>query len=542
MAVIGSLVLALKTKSKKFNKGLKSARKRLGRFASSVRASAIGIAKFGAVLGAAALAGLAFYVGKAFKAIDATAKLADRLNISTKALTGLQLAANLAGVENEVFNKGLEKMIRNIGETAKLGTGDAKDAFKALGLEVNALNSMSADQQFLTIADAISKMGTQSEKAAVAAKVFGRAGVQLLNVLTQNKKALQDVIKQNERLGGSFSRIDASKVEQANDALTRLGLSLKGLVNRIAIQVAPTIVKMANVLTEVFVVARNTLIPVFIEMGTSITKNIGGAVLGVIPQVRDLLISMEFAFTHIPDLAKLAFLKVGLLGQGFARDIVFTYTELLPKAIKGFARFMVDAFKQAFRFVKEQLGSMVTTFVNVFTNLPGLIAGTVKFSDLIDFRDFEFSFAKLPKLAVRQLSPLEKAIADEIKELQKRLDKSFTKLVFERTRQFAKLGKALSNIVAQAFVPFEIPSFDVPDIPGAGAMARRLPSVGAFERGSQGAASAITKARQSGPDGMKKVERKTEKNTKKTAENTGRLLTALDEMTRQRPAVVEITR
>jgi len=542
MAVIGSLVLALKTKSKKFNKGLKSARKRLGRFAAGVRSTALGVAKFGAVLGAAALAGLAFYVGKAFKAIDATAKLADRLNISTKALTGLQLAANLAGVENEVFNKGLEKMIRNIGETAKLGTGDAKDAFKALGLEVNALNSMSADQQFLTIADAISKMGTQSEKAAVAAKVFGRAGVQLLNVLTQNKKALQDVIKQNERLGGSFSRIDASKVEQANDALTRLGLSLKGLVNRIAIQVAPTIVKMANVLTEVFVVARNTLIPVFIEMGTSITKNIGGAVLGVIPQVRDLLISMEFAFTHIPDLAKLAFLKVGLLGQGFARDIVFTYTELLPKAIKGFARFMVDAFKQAFRFVKEQLGSMVTTFVNVFTNLPGLIAGTVKFSDLIDFRDFEFSFAKLPKLAVRQLSPLEKAIADEIKELQKRLDKSFTKLVFERTRQFAKLGKALSNIVAQAFVPFEIPSFDVPDIPGAGAMARRLPSVGAFERGSQGAASAITKARQSGPDGMKKVERKTEKNTKKTAENTGRLLTALDEMTRQRPAVVEITR
>ena len=63
-----------------------------------------GVAAFGAVALTAAAATTAILVKSQFKAIDSIAKVSDRLNIQTEALTGLQHAAQISGVENTVFN------------------------------------------------------------------------------------------------------------------------------------------------------------------------------------------------------------------------------------------------------------------------------------------------------------------------------------------------------------------------------------------------------------------------------------------------------
>ena len=145
------------SKTDKFNKGLSGARKRLTSFVSGVTKSIAKIGAFGgAITAVVAGGGLAALTAQAFGSIDALAKTADKLGIATDKLTELQFAAEQTGASAETMNLGLQRMVRRVSEAAK-GGGSAAKTLKEIGINAQALNAMSPDQQFKTLADAISK-------------------------------------------------------------------------------------------------------------------------------------------------------------------------------------------------------------------------------------------------------------------------------------------------------------------------------------------------------------------------------------------------
>ena len=239
MATIGTLSVSLTMATAAFNAGAAAASKTAQGLSNN-----LGSIKRAAVAAASALGiGLSFAAFKGFiqgsaETIGRMATLSDTINISTEDLAGFQHAANLAGVDAESLGAALKKMVVSIGEGDK--------SFAALGLSVGELKNLDAGEAFKRIAEKIDKLPNQATKAAAAVAIFGKSGVALLPTLAGGRAGLEAMQKEAQKLGLSFSRIDAAKVVEANDALTRIKESIQGLGNALAIQLAPYITAAAN--------------------------------------------------------------------------------------------------------------------------------------------------------------------------------------------------------------------------------------------------------------------------------------------------------
>lgn len=240
MAIIRTLSLSVTANVSSFTRGLNKARKRLKSFTSFIPGANVNVGRFAAVMTAASVGALALWTKNSLEAIDAQAKLADRLGTSTESLAGLNHAANIMGSDQETLNSSMEKLAKNLGEAAS-GTGEAKDALERLGIPIDDILGKDPASQFGMIADKMRELGTQEEKAAAAADLFGRSGVDLLNTLDLGSEGLAKMQTEAENLGLSFDRIAAAKVENANDSLTRLKGVTSGIGNVLAIEVAPFI-------------------------------------------------------------------------------------------------------------------------------------------------------------------------------------------------------------------------------------------------------------------------------------------------------------
>jgi len=192
----------------------------------------------GAALAVGGVAGFGYMIKQQMAAIDTTAKLSDRLGMTIEALVGLQHGAKIAGVDTETLNKSLEMFSRRLGEV-DMGVGQAKYALDKLGLNYKALIDKSPDAAIGIVADQINSLRTQAEKAAAANYLFGRSGQKLLNLFEKGSTGIRELRAEAVKLGLAFDRIDAAKVEAANDALTRVKALFTGLFRQATIELAP---------------------------------------------------------------------------------------------------------------------------------------------------------------------------------------------------------------------------------------------------------------------------------------------------------------
>jgi hypothetical protein len=246
MANLASLVVSLTTKTEPFRKGMKRSETTLQKFRASVKRSAVALTALGTVAATAALA-IATRLTKAGLAnVDATAKMADRLGLTTEALLELQFAAKAtAGVNEATLNMALQRMTRRLSEAAQ-GTGEAVKALEELGLSAQALAALSPDEQFKAIADAMAKVPSQADKVRLSFKLFDSEGVALVNTLALGSKGLDEMGRELSAIGGTFDNVAAKSVEAANDALLKLSSIVAAVGNELAITLAPIITDVAN--------------------------------------------------------------------------------------------------------------------------------------------------------------------------------------------------------------------------------------------------------------------------------------------------------
>jgi len=238
-----NLVLRLIARTSAFERSMKKSRTTVTAFSGVVST----MAKRLAVVAGPAVMG--YMIKQQMSAIDANAKLSDRIGVTTENLVALQHGANIMGVEQGTLNKSLEIFSRRLGEV-QMGTGEAKRALDTLNLSASDLAYMSPDQAIGAVADAMNKLETQSDKAAAANYLFGRSGQQLLNLFSQGKEGITSYRSEVERLNMTYSRVDAAKVEAANDAIQRMKKAITGLATTGAIQIAPYLKAIADGFTD----------------------------------------------------------------------------------------------------------------------------------------------------------------------------------------------------------------------------------------------------------------------------------------------------
>ncbi len=168
-----------------------------------------------------------------------------RLNISTRILSGLDFAAKQSGVSVSIFSQSLDNMLQRIGMLAS-GVRTTSVHLSQFGLSAKKLASESPAVALREIVHALHHTGNAAERAALAQAIFGRGGLQMINVLGKGNKSLDAQIKLAKQLGVSFNAIQATKVEDANTALGKMQAVWTGLKQTLIIQLAPMVTALGN--------------------------------------------------------------------------------------------------------------------------------------------------------------------------------------------------------------------------------------------------------------------------------------------------------
>ena len=204
-----------------------------------------------ALVGVAGVAGFGLLVKSSLSATDSLAKTASKIGTTTEALSALRYAADITGVATTTMDMALQRFTRRTAEAAK-GTGEAKGALQTLGISARELVNMPLDQRMLVLADAFSKQTNESEKLALAFKLFDSEGAALVNTLSLGRKGLTELLGEAKALGAVMSSDAAQGVEDASDSLTKLKAITKGLRDQFVAALAPAIESLTTRFTEFF--------------------------------------------------------------------------------------------------------------------------------------------------------------------------------------------------------------------------------------------------------------------------------------------------
>lgn len=242
MPTVASMKAILSLSSAAFERGMSKARRTSRRFGRSITNVSRMVQRFGgrlsAIAGIGGVAGVGFLVRQEMKLLDAVAKTSDKLGIQSENLIGLQFAGRLAGVQVRQVDMALQRMTRRIAEAA-MNTGEAQEVLKTLGVTAKDFVKLPMIEQVTGLADAFNASATAGEQVRRGFKLFDSEGVAFINVLRLGRKGIEDLVKEAKLLGFAFSRGELRKIEDANDALTRTGLILRGLIGKVSVAIAP---------------------------------------------------------------------------------------------------------------------------------------------------------------------------------------------------------------------------------------------------------------------------------------------------------------
>lgn len=193
-------------------------------------------------ISAAGIAGIGFFVKKSMNATDEMAKMSRAIGVSVEELQSLRHAAALGGLQATQLDKAVQKLAINMADMSR-GVGLAKDVFEKHNIRVKeADGSLRSVMDVMDdVADVTAAMTNETEKADLAYKLFGARGAKMINMLNGGSDAMRSAMAEAEKLGLVMSAETAQGVEDANDALTRLGAFLTSTFTRAVAELAPMI-------------------------------------------------------------------------------------------------------------------------------------------------------------------------------------------------------------------------------------------------------------------------------------------------------------
>ena len=264
ISALGSLVVKLALEYAQFTAGVKKSEQDALAFAKRVqdgmdKAKAATSDFLGGVV-TGALAAVASYqtvatvisnVRASIDRLDALNDLSERLGVSAKALQEIGYAGVYADASIESIGKGLQKLSQNMVEANDASSKQAA-LFRALGVATaDAEGNLRDSADVMTdLAGYFEGIEDGAVKTALAIKLFGKQGVDLIPLLNGGKEGLEKARLEAEKFGIVVGE-DAVKAAAAfNDNLDRLGKITEGTYNQISGAVLPVLVAFSDAMVQ----------------------------------------------------------------------------------------------------------------------------------------------------------------------------------------------------------------------------------------------------------------------------------------------------
>ena len=199
---------------------------------------------------------------------DQIGDLAGKWGFTTQQIQEFDYWATMNGTTLESLLTGMRGLVNQ----AEAGS----TAFQKLGVNVKNADGTFKDQRtlFLQTIDALNKMKNQTERNALQFEIFGRAGIELGQVISRDASDLEALSRQAEEFGIILSDETIQKAGDFNDALDRLRLQGKSAFAELIAGTEGAQEKFDAYIANLEV-AFNRLMPVFVEIGTQL----GGAIV-----------------------------------------------------------------------------------------------------------------------------------------------------------------------------------------------------------------------------------------------------------------------
>jgi hypothetical protein len=200
-----------------------------------------GVGVVGATMGIYRLATSAATAG------DTIAKTAKQAGISAQAFAELRHAADLSGVTNEEFAKGVVYFNRTLGD-AKAGTGALTTILNKMSPALlESLKAADGSEEALSIFNAaLAETSDESVRASLAAAGYGRAGAKIAPMFAKGTEAVAEARAEFKRYFGEIDGPGLKSAEDFIDSQARLKLAIGGAKYAIGSQLLPVLQPMID--------------------------------------------------------------------------------------------------------------------------------------------------------------------------------------------------------------------------------------------------------------------------------------------------------
>jgi len=168
--------------------------------------------------------------------------MAQRTGVAVESLSALRSVAKMSGTNMDDVATAMQKLSRNMVE-AQSGSGKTAEAMKMLGISVQDSSGhlKTADQVTLEVAKSLAQYQDGVGKTAVVMNVFGKAGANLLPMLTE--------LAEKGSLNGKMTSEQAKQAYEFEKALNKLKIQFEGVFKSIALDLIPVITKLSQLFT-----------------------------------------------------------------------------------------------------------------------------------------------------------------------------------------------------------------------------------------------------------------------------------------------------
>ena len=211
---------------------------RVGGLAERIKGAFSGVA--GMLAGAFSVGAIAAWVHKSIQAIDRLAELSAITGMTAAQVSGLQLAFQLGGMQADRMGPALARL------STAISTGSKE--LQAMGVATkNADGSLRSTRDVLgDVADAFAGYEDGAGKAAIAVRLFGESGTQMIPLLNAGAAGLAEFDAMAHRLGLTMDEQTIRHAEQFSDTIDLLGQGVQGVGRQIAAQMLPTLAALGD--------------------------------------------------------------------------------------------------------------------------------------------------------------------------------------------------------------------------------------------------------------------------------------------------------
>lgn len=303
MASIFSLFGEVLIDNTNANKSIDQTTEKAENSGSKVGSAFSSIAKGAAAVGTAVVAGAAAVGTAAYKMASDTAAAADnvdkmsqKIGISRTAYQEWDYVMSQNGMSVDKLQVGIKTLTTKM-DAAKNGTASATEAFQKLGVSVtNSDGSLrSQEEVFEETIKALQSMDNETERAALATELFGKAGVEMAPLLNQTAESTEALKNKAHELGMVMSDDTIDAGVTFTDTVDTIKRSLSGMMNNLGGTILPIVQSVLSLIESKLPAIQalfNRLSPIIQELFDGILPPLFELVETLLPVIFDLIESL----------------------------------------------------------------------------------------------------------------------------------------------------------------------------------------------------------------------------------------------------------